>query len=517
MRKSLSLGCITVFSFILISNQRIGAEDVYLKQGASSATGVESKITGRENIFKLQGASQFQTPKELRHQVNFWKKIFTGYSTRQCVIHDNRVMDVVYEAIDLTEDESKDKKLRSLAISPALNKYRAILERLDTLSQDELQNLTGEDKRVYELLYSNGIRKGYKDAAGRLRVQVGQSDRFKKALSRSTLYIKDIEEIFAMNNLPIELTRLPFVESAFDINAYSWAKAAGLWQFTRCTAKKYMRMDKFVDERLDPVKSTMAAAKLLSYNYSKLSSWPLAVTAYNHGCYGMQKAVEKTSTRDIGFIVENYDGPAFGFASRNFYTELLAVLEILDEYDKYFSDIVFQYPESYDTVKILKPVKLSRLISATSVTVSDIQRLNPELLNSVLVSKIALPQNYSLKIPQGTKEILISALEADIEKADEQPATANLTVKTEVTEKSVKTTEIPPSREKAQASKKPSETVQKTAATAAFKEHVIQKGQTLYSLARFYNIPLSEIMKINSLTNPETIKIGQVLKIPGQT
>ncbi|QWR78490.1 lytic transglycosylase domain-containing protein [Candidatus Magnetomonas plexicatena] len=486
---------IMIFSSILISTQSYcEADELYLRQGSSDTTPSENKMSGTGNIFKLPRSSQFQTPPELRHQVDFWKKIFTGINNRQCVIHDKRAMGVIYETIELTENESKDKKMRAFAVSPILRKYKDILERLDTLSQGELERLTGEDKRVYDLLYSNGIRSGYKDAAERLRIQVGQSDRFKKALSRSTLYLKKIEDVFADKGLPLELTRLPFVESAFDINAYSWAKAAGLWQFTRYTAKKYININKAVDERLDPIKSTTAATKLLAFNYSQLHSWPLAITAYNHGCYGMQRAVQSTATMDICYIVDNYDGPAFGFASRNFYTELLAVLEILDEYDKYFSDIVFQYPENFDTVKITKSVKLGRLIAGTPVTVGDIQRLNPELLSPVLVSKIALPKNYTLKIPQGTKEHIFSALDTDSQTADKNPNDVDLTALKNVTETPVKVTQ-----------------------STAYKEHVIQKGQTLYSISRLYNVPLCDIMKINDLKNPESIKSGQVLKIPAAT
>ncbi|MBF0465335.1 MAG: transglycosylase SLT domain-containing protein [Nitrospirae bacterium] len=488
---------IMIFSSVLIpTHSNCGAEELYLRQGPTTAATSDSKISSTENIFRLQRSSQFRTPAELRNQVDFWKKIFTSVSNHQAVIHDKRAMGVIYETVELTENESKDKKMRAFAVSPVLRKYKAILERLDAMPPYELERLTGEDKRVYDLLYSNGIRSGYKDAADRLRVQVGQSDRFKKALSRSTLYLKNMEEVFAERGLPTELTRLPFVESAFDINAYSWANAAGLWQFTRYTAKKYVKINKVVDERLDPIKSTTAASKLLAFNYEQLHSWPLAITAYNHGCYGMQRAVERTATTDICYIVDNYDGPAFGFASRNFYTELLAVLEILDEYDKYFSDVVFQHPENYDTLTLTRAIKLNHLIAGTSVTVDDIQRLNPELLNPVLDSKLPLPKYYTLKIPQGAKEHLISSLDSDLQSADRNSDGVDLTERKSVTEKPVKISQD---------------------AAPTYKRHVIQKGQTLYAISRLYNITVNDIMKINDLKSPESIKAGQVIKIPAAT
>ena len=132
---------------------------------------------------------------------------------------------------------------------------------------------------------------------------------------------------------------LPHVESSFNPAAYSKVGAAGLWQFMRSTGRRYMRIDNSVDERLDPFRSTEAAAQLLSYNYRLLGTWPLALTAYNHGAAGMRRAKEAMGTDDIVKIVRQHKSPSFGFASRNFYVSFLAALEIDSHPDKYFSDL----------------------------------------------------------------------------------------------------------------------------------------------------------------------------------
>ena len=132
---------------------------------------------------------------------------------------------------------------------------------------------------------------------------------------------------------------LPHVESSFNPRAYSKVGAAGLWQFMRSTGRRYMRIDGAVDDRLDPFRSTEAAAQLLAYNYRVLGTWPLALTAYNHGTAGMRRAKETLGTDDIVRIVRNYTSRTFGFASRNFYVSFLAALEIDRNPEKYFGSL----------------------------------------------------------------------------------------------------------------------------------------------------------------------------------
>ena len=139
--------------------------------------------------------------------------------------------------------------------------------------------------------------------------------------------------------MPKEIAALPHVESSFNPAAYSKVGAAGLWQFMPSTAKRFMRVDSLVDERLDPYSATEAAANLMLYNYRLLGTWPLAVTAYNHGPGGLRRAQEQLGTSDIAVIVKRYQGATFGFASRNFYVSFLAALEVDRNAEKYFGPI----------------------------------------------------------------------------------------------------------------------------------------------------------------------------------
>src|SRR4029453_14806897 len=159
----------------------------------------------------------------------------------------------------------------------------------------------------------------YRDAKDELRFQLGQRDKFRDGLVRSGAYEEQMRAVFRENGLPDGLALLPHVESSFNVRAYSKYGAAGVWQFMRGTGRRFMKVDYVIDERLDPITSTRAAARLLRENYGILGSWPLALTAYNHGAAGMNGAVEKVGTSRIEVIIARYDSPSFGFASRNFY------------------------------------------------------------------------------------------------------------------------------------------------------------------------------------------------------
>ena len=135
-------------------------------------------------------------------------------------------------------------------------------------------------------------------AAERIRFQRGLAERFRDGLVRAGQW----EPLHPRGDartraLPQELAALPHVESSFNPSAYSHAGAAGLWQFMPGTGKQYLRIDRAVDERYDPWKSSEAAAKLLGANYRVTGAWPLAITAYNHGAGGMMRAVKQLGTQ----------------------------------------------------------------------------------------------------------------------------------------------------------------------------------------------------------------------------
>src|SRR5262249_5095074 len=150
--------------------------------------------------------------------------------------------------------------------------------------------------------------------------------------------------VFHSFGLPVELALLPMVESGFNRYARSKCGAVGLWQFTRSTGKEYMTVNGGRDDRLNPARATEAAAQLLLHNHDLLGSWPLAITAYNYGTSGMMRAVEATGGGDYCEILRRWDGPRFGFASKNYYSEFLAALQVYQYREAYFPGIDQEVP-----------------------------------------------------------------------------------------------------------------------------------------------------------------------------
>lgn len=274
----------------------------------------------------------FPVSGELRTRVDFWKYIYSGVGMYDIVVHDTRHMDKVYEVVAMPSRPAEWRtylKVRRATVRRAQEKYRGILQRLATATPKT--RLAAEEVRVRDLLADlPGGPQKYRDAARRIHGQAGMRDRFVEALEVSEAYLPEMERIFLERNLPIELTRLPFVESGFNPHASSKARAVGVWQFIKSTARLYDLVDKKQDRRRDVTASTIAAAKLLSYNYRETGSWPLALMAYHHGLAGIKRAVRVTGSDEVDVLVRTYNGRRFRYASRNYYAQFVAVNELFN-------------------------------------------------------------------------------------------------------------------------------------------------------------------------------------------
>jgi membrane-bound lytic murein transglycosylase D len=280
-------------------------------------------------MLPLSAAAQdpylFPRPPELESAVQFWTRVYTEVDTQSGFLHDSRHLSVIYTSLPLDRRQIENRRNR-------------IREDLRVLATGKRSGLTASQREILELWPADVSTETLQEAASNVRWQLGQSDRFLGGLRRSGAYRSHINQVIREKELPIELAVLPHVESSFNPGAYSSAAAAGMWQFGRATGLRFMRIDHIVDERMDPYIATNAAMSLLEYNYSVLGTWPLALTAYNHGAGGIARAVRETGTTDIQTIVANYRGRAFGFASRNFYAQFLAVLDVENNARQYFGD-----------------------------------------------------------------------------------------------------------------------------------------------------------------------------------
>jgi membrane-bound lytic murein transglycosylase D len=407
----------------------------------------------------------FPRPPELLPDIDFWVKVYTEVDTSSGFIHDADDVSVVYETLHLNDDYHADKKL----IRKAQARYRNILGKL---AADPAGKLSLEEQRVLSLWGPDASPARLREAAKNIRFQRGQSDRFRKGLARSGEWSDYIDSVLAEKGLPRELGVLPHVESSFNPRAYSSAGAAGIWQFTRSTGRRYMNVDYVVDERMDPFAATVAAAQLLEHNYQLTGTWPLALTAYNHGASSMRRASKQLGTTDIAAIVRKYKGRSFGFASRNFYLSFLAALEVSSNPDNYFTPINSALPVQYAEVELPDYVPIDAFARAFNTDFDLLKRHNRALLDPIWRGKKRIPQGFTVRIPSASINGDPAQLLASIpEEARFSEQTPDL-------------------------------------------NHTVVRGDTVSEIARRYGHSIRDIAAMNGLNRSYRIRVGQVLKLP---
>ena len=332
-------------------------------------------------------------PPELEHDVQFWVRVYSEIDTNSGFIHDDQNLAIVYETLHFAPNSLPHERQKT--VEAARDHYAEILRRIAGVNGP----LSAEDQHIRDMWGPEASPQRLLEATDHIRFQLGQSDRFREGLRRSGAWETHIAETLANMGLPAELAVLPHVESSFNPAAYSKVGAAGLWQFMRSTGRRYLHIDSSVDDRLDPFRSTQAAAQLLAYNYHLLGTWPLALTAYNHGAEGVRRAKETLGTDDIVTILRNYKGRTFGFASRNFYVSFLAALEIDHNPEKYFGNIEPNRELKFQEVVMPAFVPLKALEHTLKIDQDRLEALNPSLLPAVWNGQRHVPKGYHLRLP----------------------------------------------------------------------------------------------------------------------
>jgi membrane-bound lytic murein transglycosylase D len=300
--------------------------------------------------------SPFPIPTGLEPAVEFWKRVFTEYSSTQLVYFDSDDLSKIYEVLDV-----------------------------------------GEDSRSYD--YINGERERIAAAHGvdieRIRAQRGIKERTAAGIKRSGRYLAQIQEIFRERGLPPELTFLPIVESSYDADARSSVGALGIWQFMPRTGREYMRVGRGIDERRDPMDSSRAAAAYLKQAYEYLGTWPLAITSYNFGQGGMARAVEEVGSANLVDLIQKYDHRYWGFAAKQFYAEFLAAVEIGTNYEQYFPGLERDAAVPIKEVEVTGKTTLARVIAISGLSREEFLSWNPALN----LSTRSIPAGYRVKVP----------------------------------------------------------------------------------------------------------------------
>ncbi len=322
----------------------------------------------------LSENSEFVVGDKLKNRVNFWVKIYSHYTTTQGVFHLTDSPSFILGEIDLTE----------LSKNPNLN---AIEKR------QKIEFEIKSKKKFYA--------EKFKINPSKIRLQMGLRDRTRKALYLSGKYIDQMEEIFRNENLPVELTRLVYVESSFNIFAQSKVGASGLWQIMPSVAKEKNYIADDYDQRNHPIYATKLAAKIMQQNYAAFKSWPLAITAYNHGLSGVKRMILKNKTAKIEDLIATQNVTAsWGFASKNFYACFLAVLQVERNAAALFGkDLIKAQALSFKEYKLQNHTSTSEILKWFGGSQTRFKYMNPHLNWSAIKNKKIVPAGIPLMIP----------------------------------------------------------------------------------------------------------------------
>ncbi len=287
-------------------------------------------------------------------------------------------------------------------------------------------------------------------------------DFFERSLSRSTAYLPMIQTVFREQGLPLDLAYKAMIESGFNPRALSRAYALGMWQFMYRTGLLYgLRRNTYIDDRMNPEKSTYAAARHLNHLYEYFGDWHLVVAAYNCGQGRMDRAIARSKTRDFWKI------DALPRETRNHVPKFMAAVVIAKDPAFFgFKDVVYQPPLSYDKVALTEPVNLHLAAECAGTTYAWLKQLNPELRRPY--TPPAMRRNaYNLRVPKGAG-VKFRANYAQI-----------------------------PEHKKIQ-----------------LIDYVVKRGDTLSGIASRVGVSASDLQAANGITNPRRLQIGQKLSIP---
>jgi len=422
-------------------------------------------------------------PEELQPRVQFWIDALTRYRGDEVIVHDQDHPERILCVLSLPPSIrprsaqagrwSEDMEgVYARMFRDAAKALRAGEEPdLDERSRRFLEEpVRGEGLVAETVALANEAER----LASAIRTQQGLYEVFADSYQRSGQYIDEVVRILTEEGVPSELAYLPHLESGYNPRAVSKVGAKGLWQFMESTGKLYLRVNDVVDERLDPYISTRAAARFLTDARATLGSWPLAISAYNHGIAGIQRARSEHGD-DIAAIITEYDGPSMGFASRNFYVSFLAVVEVMQHADTYYAGVEPRERWAFDTVVPTSFVDAKVLAGHFGCTPEALAELNPALTRRVWAGERFIPPGVTVRVPRSEASATLAASLPEGAQHSAQRSGGG--------------------------------------ATSTYK---VRRGDTLATIAARHRTSVAQLMKLNRLRNANEIFVGQKIRVPGR-
>jgi membrane-bound lytic murein transglycosylase D len=358
-----------------------------------------------------------------------------------------------------------------------------------------------------------------------------QREQFRRWLARSTIYRPMMEKELEDAGLPKDLVYLAMIESGYNELACSSAKAVGLWQFMQATGRQYdLQIDKYLDERRDPLKSTKAAVTYLSDLYKEFDDWYLAVAAYNGGPGKIRNGLRKHNVDNFWDLAGKEH---LHMETKRYVPKLIAALLIAKNPEKYgFTDIAYNEPLRYDTLTVGPGMSLEAIALISNSTTKQIEKLNQDLR----LGKTPLNRDkYEVKIPEATAEIATKNLSRlhsmvstgyKIHKVRKGESLTNIGRRYGINKTTILKANNLHSSKLANGRKLriPYNTITyrllpegSSQAVAAYRDnlilHRIKPGDTLSKISKQFNVPPEMIVSWNGLKNIHSIRVGQQLAL----
>ena len=345
----------SVFLDEYLEIERISFEELIKKNQNIVENHKKSQLT--EKIlkdYKKRISSKFKIDPYFRDKVRFWFTIYTTYTSDFVVIHDTEKINIIYNVLDFNflKTSGLDRYQKAnIQTRYTQNFIKTLKKSLVRAGSEKKPSFTS--KKLIETITKAGYKppkgraarkKYFKGLASRVRAQTGQRDMIQTGLINESVVDANIQRFLKIMRLPKELIALPFLESSFNPYAYSKVGAAGAWQFMRRTGRYFMRVDKEIDYRRNPVVSSVAGLQLLKQNRGVTKRWDLAVSAYNNGTKHIRIAQKKLRGKlkrsmSLADMFKYYHSDHIGFASKSFYPSFLALTRVLSYRENLFKNL----------------------------------------------------------------------------------------------------------------------------------------------------------------------------------
>lgn len=490
----------------------------------------------------LHCGDTFPCPAELQRRIDFWILVFSKWRTDQAILHDSKYPARVYSV-------SASKACSGSGSRSMKGERKKLQARLRGIASKLESGNTQWSKTDLHILEMFAPRKpaALRSAAKRVRCQQGNRDRFVTALQRFGAYRPMIEKSLIQAKLPADIVYLPFVESAYNPNAYSRVGAAGLWQIMPRTARNLgLQVSASLDERMDPERATLGAMRYFQRSIEKLTVAakskqsrvtaaelnPFVVTSYNYGVAGMSRALRQFGP-DYIKVLREYRSRSFRTAVRNFYASFVAARYVATHAEKYFGKIRAHAPQRYNTVVLKRGTSIKRISKVFGVSVAKLKPLNRALTKNVWRGYRLAPEGYQLKLPQRVDSWapLLARLE-QLPAEDGPTGGGNYRVRRGDTACGIASAFRVSCRELIAANDLGRRALirvgqklvipgsaQTVAGIAANGEipatHTVRRGDTACGIARRYGVDCRRLIAENRLGKSALIRAGQSLAIPG--